>query len=207
MLNETVIAALQRTRAALDPLQIPVDLLGGIAVAMWGVIRATRDVDVILSIAIPRIDEVINVLNRAQIRSRYTPPRTIAFDGVDLIQFDCAMPGSFWEVRIDVQFAKSEYHRQLLDRRIRRQLPETVDEVDVVACEDLIFLKLLAGCVLDLADAAALIRYNGPDLDLAYMTRWARPLRLMRRLNLAWEEAFPGEAFPQRLARGVDDDA
>jgi hypothetical protein len=205
MLSDTLIGAIVRTHGALAPLGVPTALLGGVAVSMWGPLRATRDADLILSIAIAKIDEVIETLRRHGIRSRHTPPRKVHFDGVDLIQFDCAISGSHETVRIDLQFARSEYHRQLLDRRVRRKLPDTETEVDVVSCEDLILLKLLAGRVVDVADAASLLRYNENELDVDYLIRWSRPLKLVRKLKVSWEEAFPGRALPQLSRRGEDD--
>jgi len=60
-----------------------------------------------------------------------------------------------------------------------------------LACEDLILHKLLAGRVIDLADAAALLRANRETLDLNYLNRWASHLEVDGGLAGVWKEAFP----------------
>ena len=67
----------------------------------------------------------------------------------------------------------------------------------VLAFEDLILHKLLAGCLLDRADAAMLLRANRTDLNLEYLLGWTTTLSLRAELAEVWEEAFPGEAMPE----------
>ena len=73
-------------------------------------------------------------------------------------------------------------------------MPGGDDTVDMLACEDLILHKLLAGRIIDLADAAALLRANRETLDLGYLRSWAARLDLTGHLAEVWQEAFPGEA-------------
>lgn len=47
-------------------------------------------------------------------------------------------------------------------------------EVPFATAEDLLLHKLFAGRPRDLEDAAGVVRRKGPDLDWAYMARWAR---------------------------------
>jgi hypothetical protein len=70
-------------------------------------------------------------------------------------------------------------------------------DLDVLACEELILHKLLAGRLLDRADAAMLLRANQADLNLEYLLGWTRALSLGPELARVWEEAFPGEAMPE----------
>jgi len=65
----------------------------------------------------------------------------------------------------------------------------------VTACEDLILHKLLAGRLLDRADAAVLLRANRADLNLEYLLAWTITLSLGDELAQVWEEAFPGKAM------------
>ena len=67
-------------------------------------------------------------------------------------------------------------------------------EVNLLACEDLILHKLLAGRMIDLADAAALLRANRATIDLAYLRQWIEANQLNSDLARVWDEAFPGEA-------------
>ncbi|MCX7424076.1 MAG: hypothetical protein NTW96_00310 [Planctomycetia bacterium] len=63
-------------------------------------------------------------------------------------------------------------------------------EIAVLACEDLILHKLLAGRIIDLADTVALLRANRQTLELEYLNRWATSLEINRELADVWKEAF-----------------
>jgi hypothetical protein len=60
----------------------------------------------------------------------------------------------------------------------------------------LILHKLLAGRIIDRADAAALLRINRRSLDLDYLTAWTARLSLARELAEVWGEALPNEPLP-----------
>ena len=75
--------------------------------------------------------------------------------------------------------------------------------VRFLACEDLILHKLLAGCLLDRADAAMLLRANRTDLNLEYLLGWTTTLSLRAELAEVWEEAFPGEAMPETSGKQI----
>lgn len=62
-----------------------------------------------------------------------------------------------------------------------------------MGCEDLIINKLLAARIIDLADAAAVVRANLDSLDLQYLTDKADQLQLSDQLGKIWEEACPGK--------------
>lgn len=61
---------------------------------------------------------------------------------------------------------------------------------------NLILFKLLAGRIIDRADAAALLRINRDQMDLAYFLRQIERLALQSNLAEIWAEAFPGESPP-----------
>jgi predicted nucleotidyltransferase len=68
--------------------------------------------------------------------------------------------------------------------------------IDVVSCEDLIVLKLLAWRILDRVDVAELLKANRSALDFAYLGAWIRDRKLEQRFAEAWNDAFPGEPSP-----------
>ena len=82
-----------------------------------------------------------------------------------------------------------------MQRRIPVQLPDLDVQVAVLTCEDLILHKLLAGRIIDRADAAALLRANRESLDLGYLRRWATQTGTPPELTEVWGEAFPGESL------------
>jgi len=81
-------------------------------------------------------------------------------------------------------------------RRVPTILPDLDIEIAVLACEDMILHKLLAERVIDLADAAALLRANRQSLDFAYLGNCAQELHLAASLERAWHAAYPDEPLP-----------
>lgn len=66
------------------------------------------------------------------------------------------------------------HYDSLLDRSRPQKVADY--ELRVAAPEDVLLMKLLAARPLDLADAAALVRTHGKEMDTAYLERWAREL-------------------------------
>ena len=100
------------------------------------------------------------------------------------------------ELQVDLLLAKSDYHEGALRRQVSMRLPDLDVEIGVLACEDLILHKLLAGRIIDRADVAALLRANRKSLDLDYLRQWIKSLDVAAGFNEAWNEALPGEPLP-----------
>jgi hypothetical protein len=106
-------------------------------------------------------------------------------------------PGEFYDVQLDLLLAESELQKSALAQRVRRDVPGISHQVDVLNCDDLILLKLVAGRLIDRADAAALLRENRNAIDFGYLLSWIARLDLTTDLAEIWREAFPGEDVPQ----------
>ena len=100
-------------------------------------------------------------------------------------------PEAFMDLQVDLLLGNSEYHRQALSRRIPTKLPGLDIEIAVLACEDLVLHKLLAGRMIDRADAVALLHANRDAIDLDYLNHWADSLNLRSELDEVWQEAVP----------------
>jgi hypothetical protein len=166
-------------------------VVGGLALAAWKHVRATRDIDLLLGIAPEDLEPVFERLAAAGIRLKQGASPT-SLGPLNVLQFVYEPPESLMELQIDLLLADSPYHRVALERSVPTRLPELDIEVRVLACEDLILHKLLAGRMIDLADAAALLRANRDTLDLDYLNRWAASLEVDRQRELAraWKDAF-----------------
>ena len=110
-------------------------------------------------------------------------PPLVPLGRLELVQLLYEPPESLIDIQIDLLLADSPYHKIALERRVPTSLPELDIEVSVLACEDLILQKLLAGRMIDLADAAALLRANRDALDLGYLNRWAGKLGVAAELS------------------------
>jgi hypothetical protein len=121
---------------------------------------------------------------------------------LQILQLLYEPPGAYVDLQVDLLLAQSEYHREALARRVPARLA-TLDLVThFLTCDDLILHKLLAGRLVDQADAAMLLRANRADLNLEYLLRWTTTLSLRAELAEVWAEAFAGEKAPETGASG-----
>jgi Uncharacterised nucleotidyltransferase len=183
--------ALNRVWAALEPLNLPMALMGGLAVAVWKHPRNTRDVDILVDVRDGNLDELVEAMKRAGMRSKRQPPVLLVGDQ-RVIQLLYSAPGTFLDIQIDVLLADSAYQKEALTRATSAKL-DGEREIAVLSCEDLIIHKLLAGRIIDSADVAALLRANRAGLDLAYLTGCLGRLNLLPNLETIWHETFPSE--------------
>lgn len=69
-LGDMVLGALKHVWATLEPLGLPMAVMGGIAVSFWEHLRATRDVDLLIQIEAGALDKMLGVLGKAGIRAK-----------------------------------------------------------------------------------------------------------------------------------------
>jgi hypothetical protein len=189
---EVVLRALKHAWITLESLQLPMAVMGGIALSAWKHIRATRDVDLLIGVAERGTDEIVQKLVEAKFRPKRQPP-VLTLGQLHIVQLLYGPPGAYMDFQIDLLLAESKYQQEALTRRTPTRLPDLDLEVFVLSCEDLILHKLLAGRIIDRADAAALLRANRARLDLGYLMHWVGELALAAELAEVWQEAFPGE--------------
>jgi hypothetical protein len=196
MAAEAALATLNHVWSVLAPLGHPVAVMGGISLAAWNYIRATRDVDILISVDRTQIEPILNVLASQGCRPKRTPP-LIAVGKHCFVQLLYTPDGEFYDVQLDLLLAESELQKSALARRVRRDVPGISRPVDVLHCDDLILLKLVAGRLIDRADATALLRENRDAIDFEYVLSWIARLDLSSDFAEIWHEAFPTEDVPQ----------
>jgi hypothetical protein len=172
MTAEAVLQCLRHVWLALTPLQFPMAVVGGLALARWKYIRATRDIDLLVGVKPAGHETLLDHLERPGVRPKRDPPITDLGE-LAVVQLLYEPPGAFIDLQIDLLLADSEYHRTALRPRIPTRLPDLDLEVAVLRCEDLILHKLLAGRLIDRVDAANLLRANRDALDEGYLATWS----------------------------------
>jgi len=182
-MESEVVRVLRHMWGCLRELEIPAALMGGLAVSAWHYIRATEDVDLI--VGAPDPDGLLRSLQERGYRPKRVPA-LVTFDNERVLQLVYERPGSFLDLPVDL-FADSEYHRQALARSVPLRLPSDGLELSLLACEDLILMKLLANRILDRRDVVGLIEINRDDLDIPYLKRWLGALGV-RGLWDQWRE-------------------
>ena len=192
---EEVLRALRHIWISLEPLQLPRAIMGGVALSAWGHVRATQDVDVLVNLAAAEPDTLLRALEQRGFRRKREPP-VLSIGPTRIMQLLYQVPGTFLDLQVDLLFADCEYQRQALDRRVPARLPGLDIEIFVLSCEDLILHKLIAGRLIDRADAVALLRANRDTLNLEYLRRWVNQLELTAEWSEIWSAEFPGDHFP-----------
>jgi hypothetical protein len=179
MATEAVVATLRQTWDILRDLHVPAALMGGLAMAHWGHIRSTQDVDLLVALTDMRPHALLSRLAAEGYRSKGRAPLDECYD-----------------VQIDLLLADSPFDRSAIERRMALPVSALGFAIDVVSCEDLILLKLIAGRILDRVDVIELLRQNRDSLNLNMLQSWLSPLHARRGFVEAWSEAFPGEPSP-----------
>jgi len=196
--TEAALSALDRAWSLLAPLGRPLAVIGGVALAAWNHVRATRDVDLLIAVDLAEIEPLLAVLRSHGFRPRHSPPVRAVGD-LHFVQLLYTPPDEFYDVPLDLILAESALQRSALERRVQREVPGIRGPIDILRCDDLILFKLVAGRLIDLADAAMLLRENCDVLDLAYLRTWLDRLQLGAELAGVWREAFPDAQPPASL--------
>jgi hypothetical protein len=121
---------------------------------------------------------------------------TIRLDDLELLQLSYEPPDTFLDIQVDLFLANAAYQKEALNRRVKLDAAELGVSIDVLSCEDVILFKLLAGRLIDRADAAEVLRANHVSLDLDYLIDSFRRLDQQAALRETWNEALPNIPFP-----------
>jgi hypothetical protein len=173
--------------------------MGGVSLAAWNHLRATRDVDLLIGIDRSAVEPIVAALGAHGCHPKKSPP-VITVGEHSFVQFLYTPPGEFYDVQFDLLLAESDLQKSAIARRVPGKLPGVSRPVDVLNCDDLILFKLLAGRVIDRADAAMLLRENREAIDFDYLLAWVGRLDLSENFAEIWAEAFPGEEPPTTAA-------
>jgi hypothetical protein len=187
-----VLRALRDAVQALEGLKLPYAVMGGLAVRIWSIPRATWDVD----IAVAAGSDDVTQLTDAFLELGYTSPEIYAtgwtdqVGGMPVVKFRWYVPGG--DLDVDIFLVESPFQRSLIERRQRAE----TDGLNfwVASAEDLILLKLVASRRRDLVDVADILFMQG-QLDEAYMRKWATELGVVDALEHALAN-HPGDERP-----------
>jgi hypothetical protein len=192
MAADLLIKALRVIWTALQAMDIPVSVMGGLAMSLWKYPRATRDVDLLVGVNVQQANGLLEKLKPLGMRTKHSPP-IISVGQLNIIQLLYEQPEAFLDVQIDLLLAEQPYQLAALKRSAPASLPDLDIKVAVLTCEDLILHKMLAGRIIDMADVANLLKQNISSLDLDYLTGWIKNQNLSTEFKSIWREAMPDE--------------
>ncbi len=152
--------SLQTAVAFLEKKAIRHAVIGGIALAQWGVVRVTRDVDIKVLVPDTRYDAIRSLLiNNFPDQTRLNIPEnllilSVIIDGV-IVDFLLTVPG---------------YEELIIERATCRDMGDW--SVWICSAEDLIIQKAAAGRERDWPDIEALLIEQHRKLDETYIEGW-----------------------------------
>lgn len=173
--------------AALERAQIPYMVTGSFASSAHGIVRGSRDIDIVISASSDQLREFIEQFPS----DRYYADEDDALDALrHNSQFNIIDFGSTWKA--DLIFRKQRDFSRL---EFERRLPHVIQGVRVYIAtpEDVLIAKLewakMGESERQLDDAAGVIATQGDNLDRAYVDRWVRELELGEQWRRALERA------------------
>jgi hypothetical protein len=163
---ESLVRSIRRLQQRLQEADIPSVVIGGVAIALWGEPRVTRDVDLKILLGRHEADRLLTVLT-----PDYTPllpdPRHALREQAMLFVQDSA------GTRLDLLLADTPYDVQAIRRgRIVEVQPGAT--ICVCSPEDLVIYKLVSTRLRDHEDASSVVRRQGDTLDDSYVLHWLR---------------------------------
>ena len=170
MNDNTLIESLKELCYFLENNGIEYTLVGGLAVGIWGVPRATVDIDFLVSM---KTDDYKILKKKVKESEKfifiYDEPMTFA-----RISFLRATLKSNKDISVDFLFADDDFRNEALKRK--EIIRVAGFSVNVTTPEDLIILKLLSSRKQDNLDAKKILEIQKGNLDKEYIQKWANKL-------------------------------
>lgn len=195
MVTDALLCTLRHVVATPNRAQITWALACGAALSVWDHSRTTRDVDFVLAVHDQDADQMLTTLRAADLQPKREPP-IVTVGEQRFVQFLYTPPDRCIDIQVDCIFADSDFQERALARRVATQFPGLDADFYVLGCENLIAFKLVAGRLIDLADAAALLRANQNSIAFDVLQAECAKTGLTDELSRIWNEAFPDIELP-----------
>ena len=177
-LNETLF----ELTSLLEESRIPYAVMGGLAVRVYSIPRATQDVDLTVTVNQSQLAQLLVELENRE----FSVPEAYRSGWVDsvadmpLVKLRRYVAGR--GVDVDLFLTETSFQQSLMQRRRSAEIEGHA--VQLVSPEDLILLKLVASRPRDLIDVQDILFTQG-DLDESYLHHWAKELDVLPKLKNA----------------------
>lgn len=161
--------ALKNINNIFQNLKINYALIGAHAVAAWGIVRATKDVDFIADI--PK-DKLSNLTKELKRKGFHTDTATGDIeDPVSGVLRLSYISGNDKEM-IDIVFGIKGLPCDIYKRTVNIHILGV--DIPVISPEDLVISKILAGGVIDIEDVKKILTVLSGKIDLDYIKRFCK---------------------------------
>lgn len=165
--GERLLELVKRIGQTLEQQGIPYAFSGAIANFLWGVPRATKDVDLLVTVPRIRLPRVLELLLGLGCQGDLQQALK------DSLEHHCVRL-SYEGVLIEVFLPYLPYHQHVMQRRIQHGIEGI--PLWFVSAEDLVILKLLFYRTKDIADIKAILATQKGKVDVAYITSTLKTL-------------------------------
>jgi len=153
----------------LDKNNIPYMVTGGLAVSVWGRVRSTLDIDIVLGIKRKDIESLVKIFQKDfYIDAKAVEMALLKNLSFNVIDFETNTKIDFYVVGND------DYEEERFRRKIIKDILGL--KVSVISPEDLILIKLLwyknSDSRRHLEDAESILKIS--PVDLEYLKKWAK---------------------------------
>jgi len=163
-------------------------LMGGIAVRFWAIPRPTFDVDFTLAVEPEQAAWLCERFEEQGFSVSEAHKKGFVDSLKGMNKFGVVRYAAGREVRVDMFLVTTPYQERAFRRRVRARI--NGKEAWMIAPEDLILHKLIAGRPRDLVDAIDVLSLN-PAVDAAYLRDWAAVLGVSEALERHLEGHWP----------------
>ena len=187
-----ILRALKPVIIVLEKLSVQYYIGGSIASSIYGIARATMDVDIVADIKLSHVSSLKELLSgEYYIDEEMIKDAIRTFSTFNLIHLETM-------IKIDVFIHKPQaYMEEALKRKIKDTLEETKDATEFFfsSPEDILLKKLqwyeIGGRISNRQwlDVIGIIKVQSKNLDIEYLRKWGEILQLKDLLSTAFQEA------------------
>ncbi len=180
---ENLLQSLRTLQQRLNDAGIPSIVIGGVAVAVWGEPRLTRDADMKVLLERDAADRLLSVLASDYTSLLPDPRQTLRRQAMVFVQDTLG-------TRLDILLADTPYDVLAIQRGRDVEVQPGVT-LRVCSPEDLVIYKLISTRLRDHEDAQGVVHRQGANLDDKYVLKWLRQ----------FEQAFDDPTFVAEYKR------
>jgi len=154
-------------------------IIGGLAVGMWGHIRATKDIDILADIK----SDILNGFTEKLKAKGYKVGirRGDVFDPIPLMLRITIPEGKGGPTVADMLIITRDWEKEILKNK--RQFKYEDISVNLISVEDLILIKLRSSSPIDEFDARELFLINKDEIDHELLKRRAKMMNVDKKLT------------------------
>lgn len=145
---------------------IPYIIIGGQAVNMHGIVRATQDIDITLGIDTTHIGKLKKIISKLNLMYLKNAPDEFAKRYWIMPVYDLKS-----KVKIDFAFSFSPFEKSAIERATEVEINNT--KIKFCSVEDLIIFKIVANREIDLYDVRNILIVNS-EFDKRYILNWLK---------------------------------